>query len=144
MSGPKGAIDAKPDLERVVAFIIKERRRRSFDAIRSLWRIGDSLRQLKAITSKGNWRRVLEECATRVGMHSASLHEAARTAEAFGAAERGTLRRRFERARAELTPSHVVELARASVRQRARGIEALLRRTYSTRELRTFLRGRAS
>jgi hypothetical protein len=142
VSGRKKIRDPKAEFEQIVTLIIQERRRRSFEAVRSLWRIGDSVRRLKAIAETGRWRRTLEECAARVGVHVGSLAEAARAAEAFKSSERNALRVRFERAGAELTPSHVIELTRASGPQRARGVEALLQNAYSIRGLRAYLRRR--
>lgn len=140
MRGQAGMRDPKHELERLVTLIVEERRRRTLAALRALWRIGDGVRRFKRVIGRGDWSRTIERCAARVGMHAASLEEAAHAADVFRPAERRALRERFERAGAELTPSHVLELARAPPRERARGVEALLRKRHSIRELRSYLR----
>jgi hypothetical protein len=128
------------ELRRIVDVIAREQRRRAFEAIRSLWRTGDAVGRLKQLSEKRDWRRTLRWCAERVHMHPSSLDDAARAAAAFRRSDRRALLHCFERANARLTVSHVVELARASPKQRAEGVNALLRETHSIRKLRGTLR----
>ena len=127
------------ECERLIALILRERRRRSIAAIRSLWRIGDVVLRLKKAAGSGNLRRALQACASRAGIHVGSLDAAARAAAAFRAADREALARRFERAGAELTPSQIVELAGAPLPRRREAVETLLRKRLSIRELRSYL-----
>lgn len=127
-------------LDRLVELIQREQYRKAFAAVRSLWRIGDGVRRLKRDVGPRLWRTVLRQCAGQVGMHASSLEEAARVAEAFNGAQRAELRKSFRRSKSELTPSHLIVLARAPQKKRERGIEALLLKRYSIRELREYLR----
>ncbi len=133
---------ASAEAERLVKVILREQRRKAFASIQSLWRIGDAVLRLKKRLDAGASRDVLDSCATRVEMHASSLDEAARAAEAFPRRRRIELRETFERSRVEITASHVVELARVTPRQRKQGIDALLSKRYSVRELRAYLRRR--
>jgi hypothetical protein len=130
------------EAERLVEIILREQRKKAFAAVQSLWRIGDAVRRLKGRLDDEPWRDVLDTCAKRVEMHTSSLEEAARAAEAFPRRLRVDLRETFERARVELTASHVVVLARVTPKQRKQGIDALLNKRYSVRELRAHLRRR--
>jgi hypothetical protein len=134
------SINPKYTIEQLVTLILKERRRKLLTAVRSMWQIGDGVRRLKRAVGSGAWGSTIESCAVQVNMHAASLDEAARAAEAFSAAERKRLHQRVEHDGVELTPSHVIALARALPRKRARGIEALLTNHYTVRELRSYLR----
>ena len=102
--------------------------------------MGDGVRRLRTCVEAGIWREVIDACASRAGIHTSSLDEAARAAEAFPAALRAEIRERFERARVELTASHVIALARVTPAKRKKGIDALLRERHSVRELRELLR----
>lgn len=136
---PNAAFNA--ELANVVEAIARERRNRGFDAIRSLWRIGDVLVGLRDVTPKKRWRSVLQACALRIDMNASALYESVRVSEAFAEASRETLLRRFEEAGATLNPSHMIALARATPSQRARGVEALLGSTrVSVRQLRALLK----
>ncbi len=128
---------------RIQAFvdaIAGEVRKQQFDAIRSFWRIGDAVHALRAESCGRGWLKALEGCAKRLGMHPASLDEARRASAAFPAAAREGLLGRFEQRNASLTPSHVVVLARVPPAARKRGIEILLEKSLSVRELRGELR----
>jgi hypothetical protein len=129
-----------PGLRCVVETIAREQRYRNFEALRSLWRIGDALLGLQRLARARSWRHTLEECARCLGVAAASLDDALRAARAFPPMDRDVLLRSFEEARAAITQSHVVELARVAPRPRARGIEELLRAPHSTRDLRCKLR----
>lgn len=137
---PMQGTNQKEGFARVVDLIAREQRNRGFEAVRSLWRTGDALTVLREIAGPQNWRRALHECARSVGVTPASLDEAIRAARAFPEGQREALLRHFEDAHATLTPSHAIELARVTPRQRARGIEALLCTPHSIRQLRCKLR----
>ncbi len=106
----------------------------------SLWRIGDGVCRLKEVVARGGRRTALKICAKRVGVNAFWLDEAARAARAFGSEERRSLVRRFETSLTELSPSHVIELARAPPSQRRRAVELLIREPHTVRELRSLLR----
>jgi hypothetical protein len=128
------------EAERLVDLIVNEQKKRAFAAVMSLWRIGDGVRRLKTRVDPGAWRSILHECAQRAGFHASSLDEAARAADAFSIPQRIELRERFKTSPYELTPSHVLQLARALPKDRERGVEALLRKRYTVRDLRAYLR----
>ena len=129
------------EIERIANFIRGQHRRQMLAAVRSLWRVGDAVRRLREIAPEGQWGRAVEICAGRVGMHAASLDEAARAAQAFGVAERRSLLQRFESAATDLSPSHVIELARLPRNRRLEAIDRLLREPHTVREFRSYLRG---
>jgi hypothetical protein len=131
--------DTTDELDRLVALIRCEQRRKMIVALDSLWRVGDGVLRLKTTVGAPSGGRTLALCAARAGVHASSLDEAARASERFGRDGREALFQRIEDAGAEITPSHVVLLARATPRQRKIGLEALLRRAYSVRELRGLL-----
>jgi hypothetical protein len=128
--------------ERAAAAIRREHRRKMFDSIAALWRVGDTVCLLRSITCQGAWRRTLDDLAERVGVAAARLDDAARASAAFPIAEREALLQTFDEADADLTLSQVVELGRTVPRTRALGIGALLSTRMSTRELRAFLKNR--
>jgi hypothetical protein len=127
-------------VEYFIDAIASEVQKQRFEAIRSFWRIGDAICALRAERPGRGWSKALEGCAKRLGMHPASLDEARRASEAFPPAVREELLARFEQRQASLTPSHVVVLARAVPSSRNRGIEILLQKPLSVRELRSELR----
>lgn len=120
--------------------ILAEQRARAFEAIRSLWRTGDAVLALRERVDDGAWRRAVAWCASRADLHPASIDAAARAAAAFRVEERSELIARFEAAGAHLMASHVIELARVAPTRRARGIDCLLRKPHSIRQLRACLR----
>jgi hypothetical protein len=128
-----------PGLTDAVLIIRGEQRRRGFDAIRSLWRLGDAVRRLRLVVGPGDWRRTLQTCANAAGMHPESLHDAARASAAFPPDEREPILARFDSSGASLTVSHVIALARATPSRRTSGVEALLRSSHSVRALRAHL-----
>jgi hypothetical protein len=135
------SVDLQREIDRLVTLVRREQKRRMRTAVYSLWNAGDGVHRLKRSVGPGNWSRSLMACAAKLGMHASSLVDAGRAAKAFGGAQRRELCERFEKAGAELAPSHVIELARVPMRQRSRGIEALLQKSYSVRDLRSYLRG---
>lgn len=140
MTGP---VEAQQEIERLVALIRREQQHRMRLAVYSLWRVGDGVRRLKRVVKPGTWSRSLETCAERLAVHASSLVDAGRAAEAFTGPHRRELCARFADAGAELTPSHVIELARAPRRKRSLGVDALLQKPLTVRELRRVLRGGA-
>jgi hypothetical protein len=122
--GAEGAIESA--YHRAVAAILRERRTVDHESIRSLWRIGDAVLELKRQAEAGEWRRVLDECAEVVGMQSATLDDAARAAIAFPDEQREETLALFAQSNAPLTRSHIITLARATPALRARAIDALL------------------
>src|SRR5215475_13344359 len=90
-------------LDRAIQLVAFERRDRAFGAIRALWRMGDALRALRAETSRGGWRRVLDRCARELGVHVTTLDDAIRASEAFDGDARATLFDRFTNPRTSLT-----------------------------------------
>jgi hypothetical protein len=135
------SVDQQREIDRLVTLVRREQKGRMRTAVYSLWNVGDGVHRLKKTVGAGNWIRSVEACAAKLGLHASSLIDAGRAAEAFGVAHRRDLCGRFEKAGAELTPSHVIELARAPLRQRARAVEALLQKAYTVRDLRSYLRG---
>jgi hypothetical protein len=129
-----------PVLQSAAKTIRREHRRKSYEATLSLWRIGDIVVSLRAAADQGDWRRTLEALAGAVGVGPAMLDEAARVSSAFPEPERLSLLRRFDDAEVPLKPSQIIQLARAAPAKRRRGIELLLFKPYSVRELRSGLR----
>jgi len=136
---PPGHREEEIRVQHLIDAIASEARKQRFDAIRSFWRIGDAVCALRAECPDKCWLKALDGCAKRLGMHPASLDEARRASEAFPPAVREDLLRRFEEQQASLTPSHVVVLARAVPSARNRGIEILLQKSLSVREVRSKL-----
>jgi hypothetical protein len=129
------------EIDEAVTRILEERQLRSIETIHALWRTGDIVNQLKSAVPYGCWRRTVQACANRAGVHAKWLDEAARVSAAFGGSDRDRLIKSIREAGAILTASHIVELARVGPLKRAKGIEALLRAPHSVRELRACLRG---
>jgi hypothetical protein len=134
------SVDLQREIDRLVTLVRREQKRRMRTAVYSLWNVGDGVHRLKRAVGPGNWSRSLAACAAKLGLHSSSLVDAGRAAEAFAVGQRRELYERFETAGADLTPSHVIELARVPKGQRSRGIEALLQKSYAVRDLRSYLR----
>jgi hypothetical protein len=128
------------ETERLIRFIRRAEQRKYRVAVNALWRVGDAVRRLRSHVTRGAWRHTLAFCAARVGLTASALDEAVRAAEAFDTAERRALRRRFAAGPHALMPSHVIELARAPAELRARGVELLLEKPLTVRELRARLR----
>ncbi len=135
------SVEPQREIDRLVALVWREQKRRMRTAVYSLWNVGDGVRRLKRTVGPRKWSRSLEACAAKLGLHASSLVDAGRAAEAFAVGQRRELCGRFETAGAELTPSHLIELARAPKGQRSRGIEALLQKSYTVRDLRSYLHG---
>jgi hypothetical protein len=127
-------------LGRAIQLVAFERRDRAFGAIRALWRVGDALRELRAETSHGSWRRLLDRCAKELGVHVTTLDDAIRASEAFDGDARASLFDRFANPHTNLTVSHVTELARCHPRLRSRALGFLLSAPRTIRELRAHLR----
>jgi hypothetical protein len=123
-----------------VAAVRQEHQRRLSEATGALWRTGDVVRGLRLASTHGTWRRTLGAFAAVVGVSSARLDDAARSSSAFPIGQREALLDAFGRMGVTLTPSHVIELARASPTDRALGIEALRSSYMSTRLLRRYLK----
>jgi hypothetical protein len=132
--------DPRPETCSVAAAILRERRTAGVETLRSFWSIGDLIAKLRADTEPGRLRAALAECATNLGVHASWLDDAAKAATIFSDRERRTILEACQ-ARADITPSHIVELARAGPRARREGIAALLNTRLSVRELRQLLRG---
>src|SRR5579859_7121903 len=103
----------------------RERKRQRLAAVHSLWRVGDGVRRLRSVVRRGGWSEALVACGARAGVHPSSLDEAARAARAFGTSERRRLCVRVEGGATDLTPSHVLALARVPRETRALAIEAM-------------------
>jgi hypothetical protein len=131
--------DGGDQLRATIATILQEKRSAGYEGVRSLWRIGDAVAKLRMRAGAAAWRRVLRHCSEEVGLHPASLDDAARAARAFPRASRAGLLRRFEESGAPMTRGHIIALARATPARRAQGIEALLGEPQSVRRLRTTL-----
>ncbi len=132
-------VDHSQTFHRVAGAILRERRLQLFEAIRVLWRTGDQLSHLRRAVQSGQWRNELGRCAALIDLHPASLYDALRASDAFPPSTREAMLQRFERASAPLTASHVIELARVTPSRRLKGIEILLSKALSVRELRSYL-----
>jgi hypothetical protein len=138
--GTRAELAEAEEISRVADAIATDQRRRDIEAICCLWRTGDVIRGLRDRVPAGTWRYTLNALARHLNVSAASLDDAVRVAQAFPEKERETLLRRFEEARAELLPSHVIVIARVAARRRACCIDMLLRRAHTVQELRTYLR----
>jgi hypothetical protein len=133
--------DPRAETCSVAAAILREQRTAAAETLRSFWRIGDLIAKLRADTEPGRLRAALAECATSLGVHTSWLDEAAKAAAIVSERERRTILEACERGRADLTPSHIAELARAGPRARREAIATLLNTPLSVRQLRNRLRG---
>ena len=127
-------------MQHVSAVVRGLRRHKEFHGVLTLWGVGDIVNVLRSAADIGGWGKLLEQFGSMTGMHPERLMDAARAASAFPAVGRDLLLRRFDEAGAVLTPSHVIELARATRGKRELGLELLLSTELSIRELRTRLR----
>lgn len=124
--------------------IVRSRIRYTLRSVVLLWEIGDIVLFLRELADPGSWRRMLTEVSAAVGVHPASLDEAARASAAFPPSVREKILARFDSAKVSLTPSQVILLARAAPSRRNRGLELILANHCSTGDLRRALRQRAS
>jgi len=124
----------------VAAAILAERRAASAEALRSFRKLGDLVNTLRSRTEPGHWRAALAQCAASVGVHPSRLDDAARSAVILSDADNALLIAACANGRANITPCHIAELARAHPRSRREGINALLQIPFSVRKLRSYLR----
>jgi hypothetical protein len=134
-------MDMQVAIEDAAHLIRSEQRKKAYEGVESLWRIGDVVLWLHDTASPGQWRSTLNRLACLAGLHPKYLDDAALAARAFPSRARRELLTRFEAYSMPLSPSHVIELARTNPVRRIRGVEALLHSSLSTRELRNYLRG---
>lgn len=138
VKGPDPTDNGVPGaLQGAVSTILTERRAADEESIRSLWRVGDAVLELRATVPAGSWRRVLADCAARVGMHPASLDDAARAAFAFPPNDRRRTLALFAQSRTVVTRSHVIAMARVTPLRRRHAMYDLLNEARSVQELRS-------